>query len=169
MPRFLLPLLSVLLFTTLVFGGCSSPSSEGFAIYLTKGDIPVTQMEALSHFDLADTPLISINDIVSYDKNLHRIELTAEAGARVRQLNIPVNGKSFVICVDKQPIYWGAFWTPISSISFDGIAIWADYVAEMQNVIYLTLGYPDPICFKGDDPRPNPLILESLEKAGKLK
>jgi len=38
---------------------------EGFAIYLTKQDIPPAQMEALSHVDIAERPIITISDISS--------------------------------------------------------------------------------------------------------
>ncbi|MHB8105170.1 MAG: hypothetical protein ACYDG5_06480, partial [Dehalococcoidales bacterium] len=154
----------------LLVGGCSAQSSqEGFAIYLLKDNIPVSQMPALSHFDLAAEPLISIGDIVSYDRNSHRIELTTEACQRVAQLQVPVGGTAFVVCVDTHPIYWGAFWSGFSSMSFDGVTIRVDLVAEAQNIIYLGLGYPTPYFFKGADPRSNQQIMQSLEKAGKLK
>ena len=44
----------------IVLSGCSAPLHEGFAIYLTKGDIPPAQMEALSHVDLMERPVITI-------------------------------------------------------------------------------------------------------------
>ena len=85
------------------------------------------------------------------------------------QLKVPTYGKSFVVCVDKAPVYWGAFWTPISSQSFNGITIWVFPQALKDNCIKLELGYPEPAHFKGDDPRSNPVVMESLKKAGKLK
>lgn len=166
---FLILLGSLIVLSSLV-GGCSSQTSqEGFAIYLLKDNIPVSQMDAQSHYNLADTPLISIDDIVSYDGNLHRIELTPEAFERINQLDVPVAGLPFIVCVDKQMIYWGAFWTPISSISFSGVTILLDKIAGMQNIIYLSLGYPDPFYFKGSEPRSNQQIMDALQKAGKLK
>ncbi len=168
----ILVLSASLLFLTLVFGGCAAqPASEGFAIYLTKDNIPVSQMEALSHIDLADEPLISIDDIVWYFPGTHEIELTAEAYQRVMQLEVPVQGKSFVVCIDKAPIYWGAFWTPVSSQSFDGIVINIppfNVSEHPQNLIKISLGYPASSFFRGVDPRSNPIIYEALENAGKL-
>jgi hypothetical protein len=164
-------LISSALFLTLVllvFAGCS-PQAEGFAIYLTKDDVPVAQMEALSHVDIADEPVISSKDIITYTEDTHEIELTADAYERVQALQVPTQGKSFVVCVDKAPIYWGAFWTPISSQSFDGVTIWVPSLNEQENTIALELGYPSESFYQGEDPRSNPLIFTSLEKAGKLE
>jgi hypothetical protein len=171
MKKILLPLISAsLLFITLALNGCASQTtSEGFAIYLTKDNIAVSDMEKLSHIDLAATPLISTDDIVAYDRNTHEIELTNEACQRVKQLQVPVRGTAFVACVDKQPIYWGAFWTPVSSIAFNGVTIWVNLSAWQGNTIKLELGYPTPDFSQGEDPRSNPEIMQSLEQAGKLK
>jgi hypothetical protein len=155
------------LLTPLFISGCNSP--EVFAIYLTKDNIPVSKMPVLSHVDLASKPVISTKDIISYEKNTHEIELTTDAYERVMQLEVPTTGKAFVVCVHKAPIYWGAFWTPISSQSFDGVTIWVNLSARQGNTIKIGLGYPSEDFFRGDDPRSSPEIIQSLEKAGKLK
>jgi hypothetical protein len=85
------------------------------------------------------------------------------------QLEVPTSGKSFVVCVDKGAIYWGAFWTPISSQSFNGVTIWVPLFSQQENTIKIELGYPSESYYQGEDPRSNPIIMESLEKAGKLK
>ena len=100
-----------------------STQNEGFAIYLTKGDIPPSQMEALSHVDIADKPVIGLDDIVSYNSTNHEITLTENGMKNISSLQVPTSGKSFLVCVNKSPIYWGAFWTPISSQSFSGVTI----------------------------------------------
>ena len=148
--------------------GCSAPDREGFAIYLTKGDIPPAQMPALSHVDIAGQPVISLNDIVAYDAGTHEITLTAQAFDRISNLDVPVRGRSFVVCVDRNPVYWGAFWTPVSSISFDGITIWKPLGTRDGNIIKLETGYPSPAFHSGEDPRDNPEVMESLAGAGKL-
>ena len=79
-----------------------------------------------------------------------------------------MRGKSFVVCVNREPIYWGAFWTPISSVSFDGITIWKPLNSQEPEVIKLELGYPSPAFYEGEDPRNNAEVMESLEQAGKL-
>ena len=144
--------------------GCA----KGFAIYLTKQDIPPAQMEALSHVDIAERPIITISDIITYDAQEHELRLTASAFERISQLDVPVRGKSFIVCVDKAPIYWGAFWVLWSSLSFDGVTIWKPLSLEEPHVIRLELGYPSSALYIGEDPRSNPVVIESLEQAGKL-
>src|SRR4030042_3678314 len=128
MKKILIVALTVIWLSALpVFNACNSqattPMSEGFTIYLTRDNIPVSQMEALSHIEIADEPFISLGDIISYNWDNHGIQLTPEAYERVDELEVPTSGKSFVVCVDKAPIYWGAFWAGYSSQSFDGVTI----------------------------------------------
>jgi hypothetical protein len=160
----------ILLLATMLFAffGCHPTQNEGFAIYLTADDVPVSQMEALSHVNLADKPLISGADIISYLKSTHEIQLTDEAFQKILDLEVPTQGKSFLVCVDRNPIYWGAFWTPISSQSFDGVTIWKPLSSQEPKVITLELGYPSSSYYGGEDPRNNPEVMKSLEQAGKL-
>ena len=152
----------------LISSGCSSSNIEGFAIYLTRENIPPEQMPALSHVDIAEQPVIATNDIVSYNATTHEITLTTDAFKRISGLEVPVRGRSFVVCIDRSPIYWGAFWTPISSISFDGITIWKPLGSQEAKIIKLEPGYPSSSFYRGADPRNNPAVMESLERAGKL-
>ena len=152
----------------LVLSGCTTPEGEGFAIYLTKEDVPPEKMEMLSHVDLADQPVISMQDIIQYNAQTHEIKLTDAAFERISQLEVPVRGKSFLVCVDKAPIYWGAFWTPVSSVSFDGVTIWKPYNIREPTIIVLELGYPSSSYYGGEDPRNNTAIMKSLKQADKL-
>ena len=141
---------------------------EGFAIYLTKEDIPPAKMEILSYVDIADQPLLSLQDIITYNSQTYEIKLTDEGFQRIAELEVPVQGKSFLVCVDRAPVYWGAFWTPISSMSFSGVTIWKPLGSQETQIITLDLGYPASSFYKGEDPRNNPTIIKSLEEAGKL-
>jgi hypothetical protein len=162
-------LLAAMVLIALTAFGYASPQGEGFAIYLLAHDIPILEIPTMSHLELADEPLISVVDIVSYSASTHEIELTAEAYRRIAALEVPVWGKAFAVCVDGHPVYWGAFWTAISSMSFDGVTILLPIRPE-PHVIQLQLGYPEsPELFKGEDPRGNGRILESLKQAGKLR
>jgi len=125
-------------------------------------------MEASSHVDIAEKPIITISDIITYDAREHELRLTASAFERVSQLGVPVRGKSFIVCIDKRLIYWGAFWTPLSSMSFDGVTIWKPLSLKEPHVIRLELGYPSSAYYIGEDPRNNPTVIESLTQAGKL-
>jgi len=161
-------LAAVIVCVLLMSGGCSAAPHEGFAVYLTKGDIPPSQMPALSHVDIADQPVFALNDIIAYNAKTHEITLTAKAFDRISSLEVPVRGKSFMVCVDRKLIYSGAFWTPFSSISFDGVTIWKPLSSQDSKVIKLELGYPSSSFYRGEDPRNNAEVMKSLEQAGKL-
>jgi hypothetical protein len=147
-------------------GGCAA--SEGFAVYLTAGDIPPAQMEALSHIEITGQPVFSAHDITTYNADTYEITLTTDAYERISDLNVPTQGRSFVVCVEKQPLYWGAFWTPISSQSFSGVVIQKPFGTATGTTIKLEMGYPSPAFQTGADPRDNADVLASLQKAGKL-
>ncbi|MDH4209762.1 MAG: hypothetical protein OEV76_12865, partial [Anaerolineae bacterium] len=100
----------------------------GFSIYLLADEMPATELAgvALSDLQLRIEPLVSARDIISYSRQTHEIELTVEAYERIRQLftlPVEVRGIPFVVCVGTDRIYAGAFMTPASSISFDGVVI----------------------------------------------
>ena len=161
--------LSCFLLIIIVYGGyTSSTKGEGFAIYLTWEDIPPAKMETLSHVELSDQPIVSVENIISYNTQTHEMKLTPSAFDRIFELDVPVRGKSFVVCINKEPIYWGAFWTPVSSMSFDGVTIWKPLGPQEQKIIVLELGYPSSSFYGGEDPRNNVKVLQSLGKADKL-
>jgi hypothetical protein len=148
--------------------GCSTPNSEGFAIYLTKGNISPGKVESLAKLEPAEQPFIGINDIVTYNADSHELKLAGDAYTKIYELQVPTTGTTFVVCVDKKPIYWGAFWTPISSQAFDGVTIWKPFLSERSPVVTIELGYPAPSFYGGEDPRNKPEIIDSLKKSGKL-
>jgi hypothetical protein len=141
------------------------PADGDLAIYLLSEDISAFGLEQIDIDQLAleNEPIISSDDIVSYDKVDHIIELTQAAYARISQLQIKVDGIPFVVCVGSERIYTGGFWTPASSISFDGVVIMQP-VDSKEMTIQITLGYPSASFFTGDDPRADPRIMEALEK-----
>ncbi len=145
--------------------------TEGFAIYLTKDNVPPSQMEALSNVELEDEPLIGIVDIINYVQNYRQIQLTDEAYERLINLGIPTSGKSFVVCVDKEPIGWGAFWTPVSSQSFGGIVIMVpplpDSPRGIKNSIVIESGYPSHQYSESKYQIDYTKMDESFKKAGK--
>jgi hypothetical protein len=152
--------------------GCRQAQGEGFSIYFPATEIPASQLAVAAHIEIADTPLISRADIVSYTQATHEMELTAAAYDRIVDLAVPVHGRSFVVCVDRRPVYTGAFWTDLSSMSFDGVVIkkpLSPHAGSERCVMKLELGYPGPTYFSGEDPRADPTVLEALERAGTLR
>ncbi|MCD4737911.1 MAG: DUF4830 domain-containing protein [Anaerolineae bacterium] len=153
----------------------SSPSTtgatEGFAFYFPAQEIATADILEidLNNFELSDQPIISLDDIVTYSKNTHEIELAPAACERIRSLEVPVRGVPFVACVDRQPIYGGAFWVGYSSVSFNGIAINV-LSCDQSHRIRIQLGYPEsPELFVGEDYRADRRILQSLAAVDKLK
>jgi len=159
---------ALLLLLFVSFTGCGSQSGEGFALYFPAEEIPPSDVTSISHLRLAGSSFISSMDVVSYSRASHTIELTSEALNKIRELEIPTSGRVFVIAVDCQPVYWGAFWTPLSSEIFDGVVILTTPATD-GNSVHLQLGYPSDSYFTGDDPRSNPVIIQALEKLGKLQ
>jgi hypothetical protein len=161
----------VLLVASIVMG-CIPSRARGFSIYLLADEVPATDLSVvdLNHLELQEEPILSIDDIIAYSRETHEIELTAEAYERIQQLftlPVRVRGMPFVVCVGADRIYGGAFWTPASSISFDGVVICEPHDFE-RRVIRIALGYPCAEAFTGKDPRSDPRVLQSLEAAGKL-
>jgi hypothetical protein len=166
-----LPVAFVALTLLFLVCGCGSATGEGFAIYLAAAGAPASQPPALDQVKTESSPLVSPADIVSYSGATHRIRLTPAAFTRIAQLEVPVSGRHFVACVDHRAVYAGAFFVPISSFSFDGVVIMqplASGSTPPDGSVQLQLGYPSAEFFSGRDPRADPVILESLRKAGKL-
>lgn len=173
-----LGLIALVMGVIILLGACtkSTPApttgaTEGFAFYLPAHEIPTNDILRinLNDLELSDRPIISLDDIVTYSKNTHEIELTSAACERIRSLEISVRGLPFAACVDRQPIYGGAFWVGYSSVSFNGIAI--DVLCcDQSHSLRIQLGYPESAeLFVGEDYRADRRILQSLAAADKLK
>lgn len=147
---------------------CSARQGEGFTIYLTDDDVPPAEVQDVTVTELEPQPIITAADIIAYNPDTCGMMLTPEAFTRIAGLEVPVKGKTFVVCVDHSPVYWGAFWTPISSISFDGVMIEKPLSNSDINVIILALGYPASSFYNGNDPRNDSRIINSLKSASKL-
>lgn len=113
----------ILLIGACAFGGCSTSKPEGFAIYLSTDPITPYVTAALNDISLSSQPVIGLEDILSYNSEVHQIQLTARAFERVVNLQVPMSGQPFVVCVDKKPVYAGAFMSVISSYRCPGVAI----------------------------------------------
>lgn len=148
-------------------------SGDEFAIYLLAEDV---KSAALLTADpnavrLDEKPIISTGDIRSYDASTHEIRLTSAAYQRILELfTVPVDtdGLPFAVCAGGGPVYLGAFWTPLSSLSFDGVVIMQPMTPE-TDTIRIELGYPGPDLVIMKDPRSDERILQALRRAGKLK
>jgi hypothetical protein len=148
--------------------GCHTQPGEGWELYLTRDDIPPAQMTEANQIALSKQPLLAMADVTSYNAMAHTMRITPEAFRRFQQLKVPVRGLTFVVCIDRQSQYWGAIWTPISSLSFNGITIQQPLSPQHPPMIAFSRGYPDIRFNSGQDPVNSPFILQVLQKAGKL-
>jgi hypothetical protein len=141
--------------------------SGQFAIYLQADESVWIKPALLSRIKLSEEPILSIDDIVSYNEESHEIKITTSAVERLHDLN-PA-GKSFVVAVGRQPIYLGRFMAAYFSVSFDGVVILWPPMSNSGENLRIQLGYPGPNFFEGQDPRSDPRIFEALRQASKLR
>jgi len=171
MSRRVVSLLFLLILPTVL--ACRPAPGGRFAIYLLAQDIAPQDAAAmdLEALPLQDQPLLTSDDFASYRAATHEIELEASACQKLQGALpqvISVRGVPFVVCVGSQRIYAGAFWTPLSSLSFDGVVIWQPCMAQ-ERTMRIELGYPSESFFTGDDPRSDRRIVDALRAAGKLQ
>jgi uncharacterized lipoprotein NlpE involved in copper resistance len=147
---------------------------EPFAIYLV-GDSQITSPDlknyALDKIPLNAVPILKTDDLVSYDWEHHGINLTEQAYARLIALfysGLPSAGVPFVVVAYQEPIFAGGFWSPLSTLSFDGVVILQPFDPAGQT-LYIQLGFPDESVFTGADPRDNPRLQQALQDAGLIR
>ena len=163
----------LLILMVVVAGGCTASDQKEFGIYLLNEDMPTDQFQAadLDDLELVDQPVISTADINSYTQETHAIELNEDAYQRIQDLfllPVDVDGMPFVVSVGGEPVYRGAFWTPASSLIYDGVTIMEPFASD-STIINLELGYPSTDFASGIDPRSDARIMEALDAAGKLR
>ena len=164
-------LLVLIFMVLLVLLAACDPSPGKFNLYLVAEKISHDEVVKgdLANLRLDNQPLIAEEDIIWYDPERHEMELTDETLERIKSLQIPVSGgPDFVVCVGPERIYGGAFWTPVSSMSFDGVVIWP-MLDPSERTIRIQPGNPSSEWFQGEDPRADRRILRALRQAGKLR
>lgn len=145
-------------------------TSSKFGIYLLKEKISLKELSTIdiSNLKTKKLPLISLDDIISYNQHDHSLNLTREAVRKIDGRKKQLVCAVFVVCVNKEPIYAGAFWAYYLSSSFDGVIIPLPLMSG-KNLLKIQLGYPAEGCFKGEDLRADPRIVAILRKNGKIK
>lgn len=117
---------------------------------------------------LASVPLVTLGNLDFYEGSTHTLRMEPWYGDRLRGLlpEVGVHGLPFVVVVDAEPIYLGAFFTSLSSSSFGQPVIVLEDIAE--GAVRIERAYPSPGAATGSDPRGDPRILELLEAVAKL-
>lgn len=129
----------------------------------------------LDQIPLQKKPLYTLDDFVCYSWEDHWFKLTPEALKRLPKAAPPENrllkGIPFVLLVNGERVYLGAFWTSISSISFPNPVIVADemWLASGLNWLTIDRAYPGWTEEKRkDDVRNSAALKMVLEAAGKF-
>ena len=144
----------VLLVTLTSLAG--TPKRSTFAIYLIAGSVDarlfVREPERWKGLPLERDPIISDADIIAYDFSKHAMRVRPEA---LRRLPRPsVAGVPFVLVVNGERIYPGAFYTMSSSIPCDVPVIVVDRVEQNHtaraDVLLIENAYPQTSAPKKD-------------------
>jgi hypothetical protein len=138
---------------------------DGFSIYLTaeplnggailKADLDGVLLEAV--------PILTAQDILAFEQQKGELSLVPAAMQRLSQLKVPVDGRAFVICSSTRRLAVGAFWTALSSASFNGLTILQPLGEELHSV-HFSNAYPS-----GSVGIDDLKVLKALEQAGKLR
>jgi hypothetical protein len=148
-----------------VFAGCRD--APRLAIYLVEKPSP-----NLAQIEIAETPLLTDADIVSYNWQTHSLVLTDE-GFEKLPTSVGTEGKPFIVVADGQRCYLAAFWTYFSSLSHPNPVInvlsLKPPFRSPDKMITIERAYPGPIAGEGKDPRSDKRILKVLTELNKLK
>jgi hypothetical protein len=163
-------LLIVMLLGVALLSGCGRKKEPDFAIFLALTEMTAEDVLAVPPDDLtlSDTAVLTMEDVVSYDPGAYELTLTEDAVGRIRQMGVPMGGLPFVVVAQGERVYTGAFWTPVSSLSYPGTAAMLS-LEEDAVTLRFDLGYPaSPELFEGVDLRNDERILKAFSKAEKL-
>jgi hypothetical protein len=149
------------------------PKQSSFGIYLIAGPVDARafaqQQGQWKNLPLAGAPIISEADILAYDFSKHAMRLRPEALKRLPRP--PVAGTPFVVVVNGERIYPGAFYTIVSSISCELPVIVVDRAEQSQasdaDVFLIERAYPPQIA-SGKDLRSDVRVRDALGKLKKL-
>ena len=168
--------LCLIIIFILVIGGCArnidstsdSNITTHFAIVLVKGLNTADAMKyKIEDLPLESQPILTDKDLISYKWKDHELELKQGFIFGDTIGHIPIDGLPFVLIANDKRIYVGAFWTPISSLSWNLPAI--TILPSNKNVIQIAAGYPGGSPENKSDPRSNQQIYDALKSIGKIK
>ena len=148
-----------------VVSGCRQPVAHEVELRLLAPGIRSQDLATLRDPRLGAV-LVADDEIIGYVPASHCLRVTAAARQRVMGQQVPVAGTPFALCVDGGPVLVGALWTPISSLSFDGVVIMV--LNGEQGQLCLQGGYPGSFVTQGEDPRDSAKLLQAFRQAGRL-
>ncbi len=110
---------------------------SGMEIYLVAGSNQkyIGEVENLNSLELEKEPLISRDDIVSYNWEKHSLKIKNNG-----KISNELLRRGFVVVADGEKLYHGAFWSAIYSMIPPEIAIYLDNLTEENEYLFLSLG-----------------------------
>lgn len=160
----------VMLLGLVLLSGCGRKKEPAFAIFLVLTEMMAEDVLAVPLDDLTldDTALLTMEDVLRYQPENYELTLTDDAVSRLGRRGVPLGGLPFVLVAQGERVYMGAFWTPISSLSYSGTAAMLS-LEEDAVTLRFDLGYPaSPELFEGVDLRNDARILKAFSDAEKL-
>ncbi|MFB0515086.1 MAG: hypothetical protein ACETWG_00595 [Candidatus Neomarinimicrobiota bacterium] len=127
--------------------------------------------QSLGDLMLQDKPILSIDGITSYQWPDHSFTVTSSAYNRMEDIlgeyasHIDLRGAPFVIVVEAERVYLGAFWNPISSIPPPCPSITFPPLTEAPRTLLIAEPWRDAY----PDQRSDPRIYKALKAAGVLR
>ena len=124
----------------------------------------------LAQIKTASPPLLTDADIVSYDWQDHSLVLTDGGLKKLLHISkdVGTGGTPFVVAVNGQPCYLGAFYTRLSSTSHPNPVIVVSFGTK-DKTVKIERSYPSAKFAEGNDPRSDKRIRKALTELKKLK
>lgn len=166
--------LLALLGLMLIVSGCQGTTedakrneqSDKLALFLVKDLKPYEANKVkLDKLSLENTPILTDSEIIEYSWETHEFKLSKDVLLERLKGSVPTSGKAFVLVVNEERIYLGAFWTPLSSLSTPDIPI----INSIWSSEDLDKSYKIDYFGNGSDLRKDDRIYEVLKKTAKLK
>jgi hypothetical protein len=161
-------IVGVLILLTAAVG--ARPKQNTFAIYLFAAPVDTRTFAKddllWNRLALSSAPVISAADVISYDFSTHAMRLRSEAIKRLPKP--PVSGIPFVVVVNGERIYLGAFYMSYSSITCARPVIVVDKIElDRGNTVIIDRAYPASTA-SGKDWRSDERVKDVLSKLRKL-
>ena len=146
-------LLFSLVFSILVIPA-NQDAQEGLAIHLvdqpypdfTQGNKECYYCFELQKEKISDQPILTEDDIASFDWDSQQIMLTDAGKEKVLKLNIPLPGLAVAFVLNGEPVYGFWFWNSLSAFTCDRVC------ATPTKEFKITFGLPGVKPY-GSDPR----------------
>jgi hypothetical protein len=112
---------------------------------------------------IADNPIISYKDIISYNTILNVYAISKNARDTVISLTSSVTGQPFAVTIDKEVIYTGYFWPVTSPVNCDWVHIDPLFIDFWDGLKVMPPDYNEK-----SNPANDPVLIKILQRDKKL-